>query len=71
MQRNIDIMEWPARSPDLNPLENFWAILAREFFKDALQFDTVSNLIEGIHIAWEKSKIASSTILWKACRSAA
>lgn len=28
-ENNIEVLDWPARSPDLNPVENCWAILDR------------------------------------------
>ena len=42
--KEIKIMEWPARSPDLNPIENLWGILAKEVYQDGRQFDRVSEL---------------------------
>ena len=35
-KRNLKVLKWPAHSPDLNPIENMWGLLAREELKDAL-----------------------------------
>lgn len=50
--RNISLLEWPARSPDLNPIENLWGILARLVYKGGRQFRTVRDLEVAVREAW-------------------
>lgn len=42
--RSISLMEWPARSPDLNPIENLWGIIARTVYTNGKQYSTVQEL---------------------------
>jgi transposase len=32
--KKVSVLEWPAYSPDLNPIENVWSIVSREVYKD-------------------------------------
>lgn len=52
-ERNrVTVMEWPARSPDLNPMENLWGILVRRIYANNRQYQTVDELKEAILEAW-------------------
>jgi transposase len=52
--RNVEVMKWPARSPDLNPIENLWGILVRRVYADGRQFETVGDLKASIQEEWTK-----------------
>lgn len=52
--RNIQVMNWPARSPDLNPIENLWGILARRVYSGGRQFGTVRELQTCVRDEWRK-----------------
>ena len=55
-------MDWPQYLPDLNPIENLWAIKKRKI--RGRKFVTINSLKNGLHQIW--SDIESSTIetLW-------
>ena len=53
----IEVMDWPAKSPDLNPIENIWGILARNVYKNGKkQFATVKELEKAIFKEWKAIK---------------
>lgn len=52
--KGIDVLRWPAKSPDLNPIENMWGILARSVYRRGRQFSTVEELKEIVFKAWDE-----------------
>ena len=51
-ENNITLLDHPACSPDLNPIENIWGWMAREVYKNGHQFQTVDALREAIFTTW-------------------
>ena len=47
-------MAWPARSPDLNPIENVWGVLARAVYAGCRQYSTVEDLKTAVFHEWSK-----------------
>jgi transposase len=46
-------MKWPARSPDLNPIENLWGIVSRSVYAGGRQYANVRELKSEILRCWE------------------
>ena len=53
-ERNIEILPWPALSPDLNPIKNLWGILTRRVYKNGKQFNTLNELKNAILNEWDQ-----------------
>jgi hypothetical protein len=56
----IATMAWPPLSPDLNPVENVWATLARRVYADGRVFDTEDAL--WVTIEKEGARIPTSDV---------
>ncbi|KAF0727040.1 hypothetical protein Ae201684P_015816 [Aphanomyces euteiches] len=52
--QRLSVMEWPAKSPDLNIIENVWGLLARSVYEDGRQFDSRASLIQQIQKCWDQ-----------------
>lgn len=52
--KEITVLEWPACSPDLNPIENLWGILASKVYANGRQFNNVKDLKACIRECWEQ-----------------
>lgn len=53
-QRGIHLFKkWPAKSPDMNIIENLWSTLAREVYKEGRQYANKAELTAAIVAAWQ------------------
>ncbi|EFO91899.1 hypothetical protein CRE_12286 [Caenorhabditis remanei] len=50
--QKITDLEWPAVSPDLNPIENLWGLLVRRVYKHGRQFNTIQELKDAVETEW-------------------
>ena len=48
------MLEWPACSPDQNPIENVWGILVRRVYAENKQYETVGELKNEILKIWSE-----------------
>ncbi|KAF9745489.1 Transposable element Tc3 transposase, partial [Nosema granulosis] len=44
LETNINLMTWPALSPDLNPVENIWSDMSRMVYSNGQQYHTIQSL---------------------------
>lgn len=61
--RNIPLLEWPARSPDINPIENLWGQLVRDVYDNCRQYNTTNELKKAIQKAWDRVTLNQLTNL--------
>lgn len=48
----IQCLSWPSCSPDLNPIENLWGIMARKIYTNGKQYSNVADLKRAITETW-------------------
>lgn len=53
--KKIKVLNWPAQSPDLNPIENLWADLKKRIMKKGNDITTKDALWDAIQEEWEST----------------
>ena len=53
-QEGINVLDWPANSPDLNLIENVWAYLVQAVYKGGRHYSSVNMLKAAIVREWRK-----------------
>lgn len=66
---NIHCTEWPAQSPDLNPIENIWLKLKRDIEPQAINIHNRNELIIAVRRAWENIQPAYVQELYRSVPS--
>ncbi|PIC43982.1 hypothetical protein B9Z55_004510 [Caenorhabditis nigoni] len=51
--KGIKDLSWPACSPDLNPIENLWGLLARRVYHNGRQFNNIGELKDALQKEWD------------------
>ncbi len=52
-RENVTTLDWPPQSPDLNPIENLWALIKRKLKKQFSTPKTRGELIDQVFAVWE------------------
>ncbi|CAL9697540.1 unnamed protein product [Knipowitschia caucasica] len=48
------IMTWPPCSPDLNPVENLWALIKRDLYREGKQYTSLKSVWEALVVTAQK-----------------
>jgi hypothetical protein len=51
-ENQVEVMYWPARSPDLNPFEHIWVLIDQRISE--IQFHSITQLEEELVNQWNK-----------------
>jgi len=54
----VQVVNWPARNQDLNPIENLWGSLVRLVYASGRQYNTTAELKAAIECSWDQIQLS-------------
>uniref|UniRef100_A0A8R1I7J2 DDE_3 domain-containing protein n=1 Tax=Caenorhabditis japonica TaxID=281687 RepID=A0A8R1I7J2_CAEJA len=51
--KRIKVLQWPACSPDLDPVEDLWGLLARRVYRHGKQYNNTQDLMVALKDEWD------------------
>lgn len=64
-EQNVNLLNWPPYSPDLNIMENVWGWLARKVYEGGKQYDSKEALKDAIKEAWRSISLNYLSSLYR------
>jgi len=64
-RKKIPLLEWPAQSPDLSPIENIWGIMTKKVYSNGKTYENVNELWDAIVKAWFEIPVEVFTKLYE------
>jgi transposase len=53
-ENNVQMLDWPPQSPDLNPIEQIWAIMKQKIYTQKSFPENKSELIASFFRIWDE-----------------
>jgi transposase len=54
-EHNVNVLDWPPYSPDLNPIENLWSVLKRKVHSSS--HSSRESVVQAAHAAWNDDSL--------------
>ena len=54
LEQKLKLLDHPACSPDLNPIENLWGLIFAKVYEGGRQYSATSEIKNAIFDAWQK-----------------
>ena len=61
-EKNVKLIDWPPYSPDLNPIENVWALMKRKI--SGRKFTSMNSLKNELYKIWADIEIETIEKIW-------